>query len=326
MRSFSVLAVQLLALWGTASGHGGHGSDDGGHGQAVEGQTYAERHMRTEHHLDAFDLESFFKLHDLDQDGILSRSELEAIYGLHHETSRERSSDDAAHKRKTDEILERVLAVLDQNGDGVITKTEFVSAGRDGLPEFSDHEGLGHHYDSEGEYFLHHEELYHNTPETQTEESYSHPEDIAHFEHHEDIEREEEDKARKAQGLPATDPNLPLDDQTAQPDHDEVEARLKAKDDAAAAAADQGQEPDQKVFASPPKLDDPSPEEEARRARAQSARDQAKRLKDQSKEAQARGAWGDNGEGFKKPKDKVDRLRDRIPYKYRVRSSFFGDF
>ena len=98
--------------------------------------------------------ESFFKLHDLDQDGILSRNELEAIYGLHHETSREKSSDDADHQRKTDEILAKVLGILDQNGDGVITKTEFVSAGRDGLPEFSDHEGLGHHYDSEGEYFL----------------------------------------------------------------------------------------------------------------------------------------------------------------------------
>jgi hypothetical protein len=98
--------------------------------------------------------ESFFKLHDLNRDGILDRSELEAIYGLHHETSREKSSNDEEHKRKTDEILKKVLDTLDHNGDGVVTKTEFVSAGREGLPEFGDHEGLGHHYDSEGEYFL----------------------------------------------------------------------------------------------------------------------------------------------------------------------------
>ena len=98
--------------------------------------------------------ESFFKLHDLNRDGILDRSELEAIYGLHHETSREKSSNDEEHKRKTDEILMKVLDTLDHNGDGVVTKTEFVSAGREGLPEFGDHEGLGHHYDSEGEYFL----------------------------------------------------------------------------------------------------------------------------------------------------------------------------
>ena len=74
------------------------------------------------------------------------------------------------------------------------------------------------------------------------------------------------------------------------------------------------------------KLDNPSAEEQARRARAQAAREQSKRLQDAKKEAQSRGAWGENGEGFKKPKDKVDRLRDRIPYKYRVRGSFFGDF
>jgi hypothetical protein len=28
------------------------------------------------------------------------------------------------------------------------------------------------------EFFLHHEEMYHNTPETQTDESYNHPEDM----------------------------------------------------------------------------------------------------------------------------------------------------
>ena len=98
--------------------------------------------------------ESFFKLHDLNRDNILDRSELEAIYGVHHETSREQSGNDEEHQRKSDEILNKVLAVLDQNGDGVVTKTEFVAAGPDGLPEFSHHEGLGHHYDSEGEYFL----------------------------------------------------------------------------------------------------------------------------------------------------------------------------
>lgn len=73
---------------------------------------------------------------------------------MHHETSREKSGDDAEHQRKAEEILKKVLDTLDHNGDGLVTKTEFVSAGRNGLPEFSDHEGLGHHYDSEGEYFL----------------------------------------------------------------------------------------------------------------------------------------------------------------------------
>lgn len=156
--------------------------------------------------------------------------------------------------------------------------------------------------------------MYHNTPETQTEESYNHPEDIAHFEHHEDIEREEEDKARKAQGLPATNPNIPLDDQTAQPDHDEIEAKLLAK------------EAGQQVLGGGGNTNDK--EEAARQARSQANKEATEKymLSKQKQEAKARGAWGDNGEGFKKPKDKVDRLRDRIPYKYRVRSSFFGDF
>jgi hypothetical protein len=180
----------------------------------------------------------------------------------------------------------------------------------------------------------HHEEMYHSTPETQTEESYTHPEDIAHFEHHEDIERAEEDRARKAQGLPPTDPNRPLDEQTEQPDHDEKEAALFEKERAQALAAN-GME--QQVFAaaagkaaSDLNNDDDdsnvSPEEKARMARSRAAKEQARKLNDQSRQAAERGAWGEKGEGFKKPKDNVDRLREKIPYKYRVRSSFFGEF
>lgn len=318
---YGVQALLLATLATNVYAHGGgHGEDDG---EVPDDQlSYIQHHMRTEHHLDSFDLESFFKLHDLDQNGILSRAELEAIYGLHHESSKKKSGSDEEHRRKTDEILAKVLAVLDQNGDGVVTKTEFVAAGEKGLPEFSHHEGLGHHYDSEGEYFLHHEEMYHNTPETQGEDSYTHPEDLEHFEHHEAIEREEEDRARKAQGLPPTDPNIPLDDQTAQPDHDEIEARLREKE---AASGDTNGSGAQQVFQAAA-ASQPSAEEDARQARAKASKEQASRLKEASKEAAARGAWGENGEGFKKPKDKVDRLRDRIPYKYRVRSSFWGDF
>lgn len=186
----------------------------------------------------------------------------------------------------------------------------------------------------------HHEEMYHNTPETQTEESYIHPEDIAHFEHHEDIERHEEDLARKAQGLPPTDPNRPLDEQTEQPDHDEKEAALFEKQ-RNAALAQNGME--QQVFAAQVQAgaeaaaaggpsssnsddSDMSEEERARRQRARQVQEQSRKLKEQSKKAQERGAWGDKGEGFKKPKDKIDRLREKIPYKYRVRSSFFGEF
>lgn len=59
---------------------------------------------------------------------------------------------------------------------GIVSKEEFLAAGVDGLPSFVTYPDLGHHYDEESEYFLHHEELYHGTPETQTDESYNHPE------------------------------------------------------------------------------------------------------------------------------------------------------
>lgn len=173
----------------------------------------------------------------------------------------------------------------------------------------------------------HHEEMYHNTPETQTEEAYTHPEDIAHFERHEDIERAEEDRLRKAQGLPPTDPNIPLDEQTEQPDHDEKEAALFEKQ-RAQALAQNGLE--QQVFAQQQNQqggdNSLSEEEKARLERNKQSNEQSRKLKEISQKAAERGAWGDKGEGFRKPKDKIDRLREKIPYKYRVRSSFFGEF
>jgi len=112
--------------------------------------------------------------------------------------------------------------------------------GLDGLPNFDQLGAEGHHYDVESgpyrfamslfsptlntlfrfpEFFLHHEgmidstrtvsripltpmtEQFHSTPETQTDESYNHPEDIEHFAHHEAIEREEARREAKYQGI-----------------------------------------------------------------------------------------------------------------------------
>lgn len=49
---------------------------------------------------------------------------------------------------------------------------------------------------------MHHEEIYHNTPESQKAEAYTHPEDHEHFAHHQEIEDEEERRERKAEGMP----------------------------------------------------------------------------------------------------------------------------
>ena len=43
--------------------------------------------------------------------------------------------------------------------------------------------------------------MFHSTPETQTDESYNHPEDIEHFAHHDKIEREEAIKEAEYQGI-----------------------------------------------------------------------------------------------------------------------------
>lgn len=97
---------------------------------------------------------SAFHLHDLNRDGILEPEEILKLYGVDHETAVDQSDSLDHHDTKAERILREVMSKLDLNRDGVITKTEFINAGKDGLPRFDDIPGLGHHYDEEGEYFL----------------------------------------------------------------------------------------------------------------------------------------------------------------------------
>ncbi|KAN0100207.1 hypothetical protein V8E55_000191 [Tylopilus felleus] len=157
--------------------------------------------MASEHHIDSFDLESFFHLHDLNQDGIWDREEIEAIYGVHHIYSQKRSKDEVEHQKKAEYVVDTVLKTMDKNQDGQVTPDEFEEAGFKGLPSFDDIGAEGHHYDVESEFFLHHEEQFHSTPETQTDESYNHAEDIEHFAHHETIELLEAEREAKYQGI-----------------------------------------------------------------------------------------------------------------------------
>ncbi|WFD25187.1 hypothetical protein MNAN1_000153 [Malassezia nana] len=168
-------------------------------------ENYMQEHMAAEHHIGAFDLASFFALHDLDRNGLLERSEIEAIYGVHHSLSRKHSPNAEVHDEKADKIVREVLRRLDTNHDGMVSRAEFLRGGKKGLPQFPEfgRNTLGHHYDEESEYYVHHESLYHSRPEDQTEEAYSHPEDTAHFRQHERIEREEEERERLAEGLPS---------------------------------------------------------------------------------------------------------------------------
>ncbi|KAI0800775.1 precursor to secretory protein Ssp120 [Fomes fomentarius] len=183
----------------SVAAHGGHEDDGPQPGETVA--QYAARHMASEHHIDSFDVPSFFQLHDLNRDNRWDKEEIEAIYGVHHIYSQKKSKDDIEHQKKAEHIVRTVLTRLDKNGDDTITLDELEAVGLDGLPSFDELGAEGHHYDVESEFFLHHEEQFHSTPETQTDEAYNHPEDLEHFAHHEQIERIEAEREAKFQGI-----------------------------------------------------------------------------------------------------------------------------
>jgi nucleobindin len=147
--------------------------------------------------------------------------------------------------------------------------------------------------DAEGEYFLHHEEIYHNTPATQTDQAYNHPEDIEHFSHHAEIELNEDNLLRVAQGLKPLDEN-----------GNEMDMPVKKPKEEYGHAL--GEESEQHVFQGVYKG-----EEETER--------QIERFANARNEADRRGAWK-GAEG--RPKDLADRLRKAVPYKYRVKNSW----
>jgi hypothetical protein len=79
--------------------------------------------MHTEHHIDSFDLPSFFKLHDLDMDGFWDEAEVQAVYGLRHDGGH---SHGGGHghgavpniEEKRERVVREVRAKLDTDGDG----------------------------------------------------------------------------------------------------------------------------------------------------------------------------------------------------------------
>ncbi|PKI83149.1 hypothetical protein MVES_002867 [Malassezia vespertilionis] len=165
---------------------------------------YIQNHMQNEHHINAFDLPSFFALHDLDRNGVWDRAEIEAMYGVHHSLSRKHSPEAEVHDSKADTIVREVLRVLDKNQDSLISRYEFMRGGPSALPSFPEFgkDALGHHYDEESEYYVHHESIYHKKEADQAAEKYTHKEDLQHFADHAKIERQEEDRERIAEGQP----------------------------------------------------------------------------------------------------------------------------
>ncbi|KAI0323045.1 hypothetical protein OF83DRAFT_1047979, partial [Amylostereum chailletii] len=248
---------------------------------------------------DTFDLPSFFQLHDLNRDGVWDTEEVEAVYGVHHVYSQKKSKDDEAHAAKAKVIVETVMKLLDKDRDGKVTAEELAVVGLEGLPSFDDLGAEGHHYDVESEFFLHHEEQFHNTPETQTDESYNHPEDIEHFGSHERIEREEAEREAKFQGISVEEALAQHEPHADEPHGDEPHA--DQVQDAPAA---------QKTYtrAVPPEKQDP-----------------VERFREAKAESEKFGDWGEGDAGYRPPNTAGEKMRKNLPYKYKFRRSW-GDF
>jgi hypothetical protein len=301
-----VTTTLILAAAQLVHAHGGH---EHGPDKGESMKAYVQRHMATEHHIDKFDLKSFFALHDLDRDGVWTRAEIEAVYGVHHIFSQKMSPDDKAHKAKADKIVDAVLERIDTNHDGLISMEEFEKAGLDALPDFKELGAEGHHYSEESEFFLHHEEQFHSTPETQTDEAYNHPEDLEHFARHEAIEREEENKERAYQGLPPLKPDEPTRAELLEKARQEAEKNGGTAGDPNLEAAKKGagQKPPKPKYTRRPK-DDPR-----------------KIYREAMHEGKDKAEWGQGPDGYKRPKSQGDRGRKNLPYKYKFRRTW-GDF
>ncbi|KAH8090260.1 hypothetical protein HD553DRAFT_346791 [Filobasidium floriforme] len=316
--SLTPIVPLLAALAPTTSAHGSHAPPIL-NAEGIDDRNYMQKHAQEEHHLTDFDVESFFHLHDLDRDHYLSPSEIEAIYGLHHPLHLSHSQktnpnnpeynkpqkeipDSPAMESKRQIIVAKVLANLDTDKDGRVSIEEFVRGGWEGLPSFTGWGGLGHHYGSEEEYFLHHEELYHNTPETQTDESYTHPEDIEHFAEHEHIEAEEDAREREFEGLPS---DAPLTEDRVVEDPLDAHAH-GSQDDQAPGAQDQ----DQAAFRRP------AGSNQGRPARIERTRPSTEDLGRLAKEAREQGTWGERD--MHRPRNDRERMRKGTPYKYKM--------
>lgn len=73
--------------------------------------------MQQEHHIDSFDLTSFFKLHDFNNDGQWDSAEIEAVYGLHHHSVKDKMPADHVDSR-AEVVVKKVLDRLDTDKDG----------------------------------------------------------------------------------------------------------------------------------------------------------------------------------------------------------------
>ncbi|PHH69300.1 hypothetical protein CDD82_7851 [Ophiocordyceps australis] len=147
-----------------------------------------------------WDPDSFFTLHDFNNDGLWKPDELQRLYGL-----KDPSSKDISTERR-DQVTRELLALLDLDGDGAVSRSEWLSFTAQGrtLPDMGT--GPGHHGDDEYEYEIHHWEKYHD--ENTKLEDLTHPEDIEHFKMHENLEKAAEE-LEALEKRPIVEENIP---------------------------------------------------------------------------------------------------------------------
>lgn len=145
-------------------------------------------------------------------------------------------------------------------------------------------------------------EEFHSTPETQTDESYNHPEDIEHFSQHEAIELKEAEKEAKFQGITVEEALKQHEPQeTTTPPPSDSESHTPGSD----AAAEQGE-----------KVEEPAPvKPKLTRVTPPEKQDPAVRYKEASKQREKKAEWGSGDDGYKSPTSPSDKMRKNLPYK-----------
>lgn len=96
-------------------------------------QTWAEKHLEQEHHINNFDPGAFFTLHDFDSSNTWTRDEVIRFYGLSQpDTINTVSEDTKSHVWRT------ILDSMDDDHNGEISMEEFLkfSSGGNTLPDF----------------------------------------------------------------------------------------------------------------------------------------------------------------------------------------------
>lgn len=164
--------------------------------------TWQSWHMLTEHGLDSYDSDVFFKLHDLQDIGFWTKTDILNLYGLLRESvvgdgsgmGEHSHGEETITKESKNHVVDSILKMMDTNSDGQISIQEFRDFTKNGglLPDFG--YGQGHHLDFESEYEEHHWKEYHMKDDPDV--LIKHKEDIEHeLLHHEHEIEETHDKS-----------------------------------------------------------------------------------------------------------------------------------